>query len=145
MNIEPIRIELIKKPFQNTNHYLLFTKPDDKITWEDETKKEKVTRIPNSREEISREFLSEFNLRSKSQETPEDSNQEDPENPENLDQNYQVLIYPLLNLEDGLDNQQEDQEDYWNDDWYETSDQEGDQEVKEISKRLADTVVNHRE
>ena len=103
MNIEPIRIELIKKPFQNTNHYLLFTKPDDKITWEDETKKEKVTRIPNSREEISREFLSEFNLRSKSQETPEDSNQEDPENPENLDQNYQVLIYPLSNLEDDLD------------------------------------------
>ena len=145
MNIEPIRIELIKKPFQNTNHYLLFTKPDDKIPWEDETKKEKVTRIPNSREEISREFLSEFNLRSQSQETPEYSDQEDTENPENLDQNYQVLIYPLLNLEDDLDNQQEDQEDYWNDDWYETSDQEGDQEVAEISKRLADTVVNHRE
>lgn len=100
----------------------------------------------SSLEEISREFLRQFNFRSQSQENSEDSNQEDPENPENLDQNYQVLIYPLSNLEDDvLDNQQEDQEDYWNDDWYETSDQEGDQEVTEISKRLADTVVNHRE
>ena len=56
----------------------------------------------SSLEEISRE-LSKFNLRSQSQETPQDSDQEDPENPENLDQNYQVLIYPLSNLEDDLD------------------------------------------
>jgi hypothetical protein len=136
MNIEPIRIEVIKKPFQNTNHYVLLTTPEikSKITWVDETKNtEAVTITPYSKKEISREVQDEFNLRSQPQ--------ENPENPEDPEQTYQVLIYPLSDFED-IENAEEEQEDYWNDDWYETSDQEDDQELMKIVKGLADTEVN---
>ena len=90
MNLERIRIKLIKKPFQNTNDYVLFTRPrpgTPQITCLENS------RIPHPREEISRELFDEYSLRSQSEE-----NTEDPEDP---DQTYQVLVYPLTNLEDG--------------------------------------------
>jgi hypothetical protein len=37
---------------------------------------------------------------------------------------------------------EEEEEEYWNDDWYDKSYQEDDQELTEITKRLADTEVN---
>ena len=109
MNLERIRIELIKKPFQNTNHRVLFTRPGTpqlpgttplpgtpllpgtpQITsWEDEVgKTDTASGILHSREEIE-----EYILRSQSQ--------ENSENPEDPDQTYQELVYPLTNLEDG--------------------------------------------
>ena len=109
MNLERIRIKLIKKPFQNTNHYVLFTRPGTpqlpgtpplpgtpllpgtpQITsWEDEVgKTDTASGILHSREEIE-----EYILRSQSQ--------ENSENPEDPDQTNQVLVYPLTNPEDG--------------------------------------------
>ena len=106
MNLERIRIELIKKPFQNTNHRVLFTRPGTPqlpgtpplpgtplLPGTPQITCLENSRIPHPREEISGEDSNDYDLRSQSQ--------ANPENPEDSDQTYQVLVYPLTNLEDG--------------------------------------------